>query len=151
MKPGKPAAGNFPCEDREGAALRSLRGHLELDETEAALGVYQKAREQIAGWKPPPPEWLDLIKALVKHQMWESAVAVMQSYVEEVEAPSPRVRLKLAQLLVQKQERPARALRVLEQLENGPLPENLEAIRRQLGARARQMLEEGVLELGDEV
>ena len=98
-----------------------------------------------------PPEWVELIKGLVEQQAWDGAIAVMQHYEDEVEAPSSRVRLKLAQLLVQKQERPARALKVLGQIPAGSLPELLEAIRRQIGEQARQMLEDGVLELEDEV
>ena len=106
MSTRKPAPGRIPYEDASAAAIRSLRGHLELDEIEAALGVYRQSREAIDGWRPPPPEWLDLIQGLVKTRSWDHAVAVMHSYVQEVEAPSPRVRLKLGQLLVQKQQRP---------------------------------------------
>ena len=79
------------------------------------------------------------------------AVALLHSYVEEVEAPSARVRLKLGQLLVQKQERPARALKVLGQIPEGSLPQPLEALRRQLIRQAEQLRADGVLELGDEV
>src|SRR5262249_6251212 len=40
-------------EDRPAAMLRSLRGHLELNETEAALAAYRKARRSSTGWQPP--------------------------------------------------------------------------------------------------
>ena len=151
MKPRKPAAARVPYEDASSAAIRSLRGHLELEEIEAALGVYRQARQAIAGWRPPPPEWHEPIRGLIKGRWWDDAVAVLQSYVEEVEDPSARVRLKLGQLLVQKQERPARALKVLEQIPEGSLPQPLEALRRQLIQQAEQLRADGVLELGDEV
>jgi hypothetical protein len=131
-------------------ALRALRGHLELGEIEAALGVYRKFREQIAGWRPPPREWVDLIKGLLEQNAWEGAIAVMQHYEKEVEAPSSRIRLRLAQLLVQKQERPARALKVLAQIPLGSLPAQLESIREQVAKDAQEMLDEGVVELEDE-
>src|SRR5271166_5560894 len=102
MRTRKPGTGRLPYEDARSAAIRSLRGHLELEEIEAALGVYRQARQAIAGWQPPPPEWLELIKGLIKGQRWDDSVALLQSYVEEVEDPSARVRLKLGQLLVQK-------------------------------------------------
>ncbi|MGC8642295.1 MAG: hypothetical protein ACP5XB_20730, partial [Isosphaeraceae bacterium] len=108
MKSEKPKAGKVPYESSADAAVRELRGHLEFDEIEAALGVYQKSRERIEGWRPPPREWVELIKGLLEQDAWESAIAVMQDYEKETEAPSSRVRLKLAQLLIQKQERPAR-------------------------------------------
>ncbi len=151
MKARKPAAARVPYEDASAAAIRSLRGHLELDETEAALGVYRQARQAIAGWRPPPPEWLELIKGLIKGQWWDDAVALLHSYIEEVEDPPARVRLKLGQLLVQKQNRPARALKVLEQIPEGSLPQPLDALRRQLVQQAEQLRADGVLELGDEV
>ena len=151
VKMRKTDSGRVPYEDAGAAALRNLRGHLELDEIEAALGVYQQTRHAISGWRPPPPEWLDLIQGLIKNQRWNDAVMLLQCYVQEVEAPPARVRLKLGQLLVQKQERPARALKELEQIQEGSLPHQLEALRGQLIQQAEQLLAEGVLELGDEV
>ena len=62
MRTRKPEAGRVPYEDASAAAATPvLRGHLELEEIEAALGVYRQARQAIAGWRPPPPEWLELI------------------------------------------------------------------------------------------
>lgn len=151
MQPENPKGRKVPYEAPADAAVRALRGHLELDEIEAALGVYQKSRERIADWRPPPREWVELIKGLLEQEAWASAISVMQHYQKEVEAPSSRVRLKLAQLLVQKQERPARALKVLGAVPPGSLPEPLEALRDQIARQAQQMLDEGVLELEDEV
>ncbi len=151
MNTPKPPAGKVPFEDPSAAAIRKLRGHLELQEIEAALGVYRQTREAIAGWRPPPPEWVELIQGLIKAQSWDEAVALMQIYVKDVEAPSARIRLKLGQLLVQKQQRPARALKVLEQIAEDSLPQPLEALRQQLIREAGQLLEDGVLELGDEL
>jgi hypothetical protein len=128
-----------------------MRGHLELGEIEAALGVYEKARRTIAGWKPPPPEWFELIKELIDHQAWNDAIDLMESYLREVEAPAPRIQLKLAQLLLQKQRRPARALRALQEIPDGSLPPDLESVRTQLLRQAEQMREEGPLELEDEI
>ena len=138
-------------EDPSAAAIRMLRGHLELGEIEAALGLYRKTRQKRPSWRPPDADWLDLNKALIDLQAWDDSIAVMTDYVKEAENPSPRIRLKLAQFLVQKQERPARALRVLGEIPAGSLPESLEAIRRQLFRQAEAMREDGVLELEDEV
>jgi hypothetical protein len=149
MKRGKSEPDKLPYEDPLAAALRAFRGHLELEETEAALGVYRRARERLRVWRPPPREWMDLIKALLTVEERENAIEVMEDYVAEAEAPSPRVRLKLAQLLLQGQPRPARALRVLEAIPDGALPEPLDALRVQLRARAQLMRDEGPPELDD--
>ena len=151
MRPGPPSSRKLPYEDDASAAVRAIRNHLALEEIEAAFGVYQKAREKMAGWAPPTPEWVELIKGLINQEAWDSAIAVMLSYGAEAEAPSPRVLLKLAQLLLQKQERPARAIRVLEEIPEQSLPEALRPIRRQLVEEASRMRDEGSIELGDEV
>ena len=67
-----------------------------------------------------------------------------------LEQPSPRVRLKLAQVLVQNLGRPMQALKVLGQIPEGSLPEKLETMRRQLARRAEAMREEGPLGARDE-
>jgi|SRR5271157_6015586 len=84
MKPRKPAAARVPYEDASAAAIRSLRGHLELEEIEAALGVYRQARQAIAGWRPPPPEWLELIQGLIKGQWWDDARALARLHLKEI-------------------------------------------------------------------
>lgn len=137
-------------EDRQAAALRALRGHLEMGEIEAALAVYRKARRSPEGWQPPEPEWRDLIEAMVEQQLWDDSVGVMRDYIRELAEPSPRVRLKLAQILIQKQDRPRQALKVLDQIPEGSLPENLEAIRGQLMRHAEAKREEGPLELDED-
>jgi hypothetical protein len=136
-------------EDPSAAAIRRLRGHLELGEIEAALGVYEKSRKRFAPWPLPERDRIELIKALLDHQMWDDLITVMTSHVEEADDPSPRIRLKLAQLLMEKQGRPARALRVLAALPES-LSESLQTIHRQLVQQAEQMREDGVLELEDE-
>jgi membrane associated rhomboid family serine protease len=137
-------------EDASAAVLRAMRQHLELGEAEAALAVYQKARRSLAGWHPPERDWRDLIEAVLDQNQWDDAVLVMRDYVRNLPEPSPRVRLKLAQILIQKLARPFQALKVLDQIPEGSLPDALEAIRRQLARQAQAIQEEGPLELEDE-
>lgn len=138
-------------EDPSTFVLRTIRGHLELGEIEAALAVYAKARRSPTGWQPPEREWRDLIEALLGHQLWDDAVRVMSDYLRELAEPSPRVRLKLAQVLIQKQGRPQQALKVLGQMPAGSLPDDLEAIRTRLVRHAEAMRDEGPLELDEDV
>ena len=138
-------------EDHAAGVLRALRGHLELGETEAALAVYQKARRSPTGWQPPEREWRDLIEALLADERWDDSVVVMRDYIRELAEPSPRVRLKLAQVLIQRQGRPQQALKLLGQIPEGSLPGNLEAIRSQLARHAESLREEGPLELDEDL
>jgi membrane associated rhomboid family serine protease len=138
-------------EDAGAAALRAMRLHLELAEVEAALAVYNKSSRSLAGWQPAESDWRDLIQALLDLNAWGDATAVMRDYVQRSAEPSPRVRLKLAQVLIQKLARPLQALTVLGQISEGPLPASLEATRRKLIEAAEHMREEGDLELQDEL
>jgi hypothetical protein len=74
----------------------------------------------------------------------------MEDYLRRSSRPSPRVRLRLAQVLVKESQRPAHALKVLDGISAGSLPANLEAAARQVRQQAERMREEGVLELEGE-
>jgi membrane associated rhomboid family serine protease len=137
-------------EDAAASALRTMRRHLELGEAEAALAVYKNACRSHQGWWPPERDWRDLMEALLYQSRWDDAALVMRDYLRTLDAPSPRVRLKLAQVLTQKLGRPVAALRVLGQIPEGSLPHSLESIRRQLANQAQGMQEDGPLELDDE-
>src|SRR5262249_12012005 len=116
-----------------------------------ALAVYHKARRRPMGWQPPEGDWRDLIEALLELQLWEDAVVVMGDYLREHAEPSPRVRLKLAQILIHKLGRPQQGLTILAQVPAGSLPASLETIRMQLTRRAEAMREEGPLELDEDI
>ncbi len=137
-------------EDRGEAATRRLREHLESGSVLEAFAVYDKSVRTIAGWTPADADWLALIQALLAAEDWRTGVTVMEDYLRRSPKPSARVRLRLAQVLVKEQQRPAHALKVLDEIPEGALPENLQAAARQVRRQAEQMREEGVLELEGE-
>jgi hypothetical protein len=138
-------------EDPQAAALRTMRLHLEQGETEAALAVFKRSTLKLAGWNPGEADWLDLIQGILDQNAWGEAARVMLDYLERSPRKSPRVRLKLAQVLIQKLARPLQGLKVLKQIPEGSLPESLELTRRQLVHEAQHMRDEGELELQDEL
>ena len=75
----------------------------------------------------------------------------MRDYLRECAEPSPRVRLKLAQVLIQKLSRPTQGLGILREIPEGALPAKLEPMRRSSIEQAEHMREEGELELQDEL
>ncbi len=137
-------------EDPSQAALRTLRRHLEADETEAAVSFYKQMRRKFTRWRPPEPEWVELIKAVLDKKDWDDAVTLMRAYLDESEFPSVKVRLKLADVLIRRLDRPVAGERVLEGVPKDGLSPQLAEVRRQLAARAEQLREEGVLEIDDE-
>jgi hypothetical protein len=146
---GKKARG--AGEDPDVVALRTLRAHLDADETEAAMGFYRSLRRKRPSWRPPDPERVDLVKALAAAGQWEDAAGVMQAYLDESRLPSPKIRLKLAEILIRRLDRPVAGLRVLERVSVSDLPANLAEGRLKLEAMARRLQDEGTLELDDPV
>ena len=146
----KAAGATTSPEDRAAAATRRLKGHLESGSVVEAFAVYDKSVRTVAGWMPPDAEWLALIQALLAAEDWRNGVNVMEDYLRRSPKPSARVRLRLAQVLVKEQQRPAHALKVLDEIPEGALPENLRSAARQVRRQAEQMREEGVLELEGE-
>ncbi len=134
-------------------ALRTFRQHLDLGEVEAALAVYQKTSRSRPDWQLSEADCRDLAKALLDQHAWEEAAAVMRDHVRSAFEPSARIRLKLAQILIQKLSRPLQAIKILDEIPEGTLPESLEVIRGELvrEATAMQEDEDGPLELQDEV
>jgi membrane associated rhomboid family serine protease len=129
-------------EDASAAALRTMRRHLELGEVEAALAVHNRCKRVFAKWQPAESDWLALIQAVVGASAWNDAVAVMRDYMDRTAEPSPRVLLKLAQVLIQKQSRPQQGLRVLDKIAKNSLPASLESLRRKLVRSAEQLQDE---------
>ncbi len=148
---GRSRGGPTSIEDASAVVLRAFRGHLEFEETEAALAVYKKARRAPVPWHPPEPDWRELIEALLRIQRHDDAVDVMRDYVREQPDPSPRVVLKLAQVLIQNQGRPQQAIKLLNRFPEGSLPPKLEEIRGRLRQRAEYLREEGPLELDEDL
>jgi hypothetical protein len=133
--------------ERAAAASRRLKGHLEAGSAAEAYASYDKSVRTIAGWMPADPDWLALIQAQLTAEEWRTAVTVIEDYLRRSPKPTARVRLRLAQILVKELQRPAHALKVLDEIPAGALPENLEAAANNLRRQAEQMREEGVLEL----
>jgi membrane associated rhomboid family serine protease len=138
-------------EDSSASALRSLRLHLEYGELEAALAVYKTSSSKLSGWQPQESDWRDLIQALLDQDYCGEAAHVMRDYVRKAPEPSPRVCLKLAQVLIHKLARPTQGLGVLQEIPEGALPAKLEPVRQKLIAEAEHLREEGELELRDEL
>ena len=75
------------------------------------------------------------------------AVPLLEEYLRSFEKRSDVVRLKLAQILIEVQQRPRYALRMLGELPVEPLKPHYEKLRQSLTRKAQRMIADGVLEL----
>jgi hypothetical protein len=108
----------------------------------AAFAVYQKTVRDSPQWQPAAKDWLDLIQGLAKVGPAQSAITSMEDYLRRAKDPSPKVNLKLAQVLLRDHSRAGRALKVLNAIRDGALPRNLEDVRRQLMGQAEALKEQ---------
>jgi hypothetical protein len=92
---------------------------------------------------------MDLIKSLHKQQLWSASVRPMTDYVRQFPDHSVRVQLKLAQILLDSDRRPAKALKVLRRIDATKLGLELHPVHKKLLARAEQMQAEGELDFAD--
>jgi hypothetical protein len=101
-------------------------------------------------WQLSQAQRLELVKSLHHHKLWSQSVPPMVEYLRHAADGAPRVRLRLAQILLVHEHRPGRALSVLEKIPPGKLNAELEKTRRQLEAQARKLYDQGEIEVDDE-
>lgn len=142
------AAAPRDVESRSVELLGGLRAAIQDGAALDALGCYQDLLRMPEGWRPLEPDLVKLIGLLQRNGFQAESRPVIEDYLARFgDGPSAAaIRLKLAQMLV-REERPAKALRLLAEVPEAALPENLRAIRRKLIAHAQKLRDEGVLEL----
>ena len=114
-----------------------MRLHLEMGEIEAALAVYKKSSSSFRTGSRRNATGSTLIQALLEQDYWGEAAHVMRDYIRQTSEPSPRVRLKLAQVLIQRLARPTQGLSILHEIPAGALPAKLEPMRQEARRAAR--------------
>jgi hypothetical protein len=93
---------------------------------------------------------MGLIKSLHAQQLWSVSVPVMVDYLQQFPEKSNRVRLKLAQILIESERRPAKALKTLSKIDLASLTPELQTIHRKLSNRAKTLESQCDLEVTDE-
>ncbi|MHC5537629.1 rhomboid family intramembrane serine protease [Singulisphaera rosea] len=137
-------------EARRDAAIQKVQTLIERGDLAGAATAYDKSARTLVNW-PPQPALLAMIKALQARGAEVESVRMMRDHCRYYPAASTRLRLKLAQVLTKNCQRPAAALKVLNEIPPGSLDGELEVFRKKLALQATQMCEDGVLELeGDD-
>jgi hypothetical protein len=147
VAPGSTAEG---YEAQSGAAVRRIHALIDSDDIPGAIDAYQTTARTLYNW-PAQSDLYSMIKALHAKGAEVESVPLLRDHCRNHPQESPKVRLKLAQILMSKLDRPAAALRVLEDASAGRLTPDLEQTRQKLVLRAQRMREEGVIEVeGDD-
>ncbi len=90
---------------------------------------------------------LQFIEFLCAYKHLSAAVPLLEEYLIRFEKRVGPVRLRLAKILIEQQQRPSYAARVLEQLPTTGMGAKEVKLRSALEAKAQKLLDDGVLEL----
>lgn len=140
-------ADEIPLQLDPAGSLRHLAAMAQAGHVQSVPALYQRLRRESGSRLLPKPELVQLVAALHQQQAWADSVPIMVDVLRMHPKQSARVRLRLGQIVLQYENRPNQALRVLQKIAPGELPENLEATRQQLMARAESQRDAGELEL----
>jgi hypothetical protein len=135
---------------RHEAALQHIREMLSAQSPEAALALDVKMRRQSNEWTLPQDVHTQLICQLHEQGVWEPSLELMVDYLRRFPEGSIRMRLRLAQVLITKVERPAQGMRVLAKIPAGSLDHKLQAARAKMLRQAHILRDEGAIELETE-
>lgn len=137
-------------ESLRSTALAAFAHHLQQGRAADALALHENMAKTDGNWQLTQAQRFELVKELHKAKLWSQSVMPMVEVLRHAPDAAPRVRLKLAQILLVHEKRPGRALGVLEKIPAGSLPADLEKMRAQLESQARKMYDEGEIEVDDE-
>lgn len=127
-----------------------LRTYLANGETNAAWTAYKRGLSQFPGFQLTENELLTLIAGLRKAGMWDETITLMVSFLRSFPQRDAAVRLALAQLLMEKKQRGAQALRVLQKIDKQKLDARQQPLLDRFSAQARAMAEDDPYEVAPE-
>jgi membrane associated rhomboid family serine protease len=124
---------------------------LKNNNVDKAFSIFTKYNDPPGTFELPKNLLLVMTRQLHEASRWSDSTAVMSALLKQHPDGAERVQLKLAQILLQHEHRPQKALELLECLPGDLLPEGLEKARQGLIAQANTALEEGELELDEPI
>jgi membrane associated rhomboid family serine protease len=102
-----------------------------------AYAAHDHCRRMFPDWRLSDQDLLRIIAKFHEKGEWRESIPAMTEYVRRPDAPQTAVvRLRLARVLLEQEERPGQALRVLAKIPPGALNESQQALRKQLQEQA---------------
>lgn len=137
-------------EERLASATDQIRWFLTQGNPLQAFATYQLASSTFNGWRLAEADFFALLAGLDKQTLSGEAVPAMVEYLKHYSERADLVRLKLADILIRNQQRPAQAMKVLSRIDNAKLSPSQAGYRQKLEFAADKLRNAGVLELQTE-
>jgi len=137
-----------------------VKNRLASGDLAGAAQFYQQRRELNPVWRLEEADLLALIRSLTNPagtvpfsqpdlSLASASIRPMLDYIRQFPETAARVQFKLAQILIDIERRPAKALKLLRGMDASKLAPELQSLREKLCANAEQLLSESDLEIAD--
>lgn len=136
-------------EQQRNKYLQSLNMHLKAENAEGTVAQWVNLQRHFPDFVLEERLYLSLINLAQKKQMWPELVKLGELYLRHYVSQETAIRLKLAVVLVSKQNRPSAALRILQGLSGNKLAEAEKQQAQKIAAAAKKMLADGVLDISE--
>ena len=127
---------------RRDRALRQIREITSDGRPALAYRAHQKMARTIEDWHLPDRDLLRIIAAFHEQRMWSESVPIMIEYLGTCSEHEPQVRLRLAHILVEKENCPVQALNVMERIRPEMLSEDERDLLNRLRHKAEKLKEQ---------
>jgi membrane associated rhomboid family serine protease len=131
-------------------ALKEIHEIILSGQPQLALKFHQRISRELPGWDLPENDLFNLILALHKNKLWAESVPVMAEYIAKHPLKAALVRLKLAQILVTVEKRPAQALKQMAKIDGAALDARQREFLEKLRAKAEQLHQQDPYEIADQ-
>ena len=131
---------------RKEMAMNQIRHLLTEDQPQLAYAAHQRMHREYPDWHLPAAIYLKLLAGYQKQKLWVDLIPIMVQYLKHYDQRIAQVRLQLAKILLEHDDRPAQAEAVLARIPEAELDEQLTKIRDNLVHKARKKREEGSIE-----
>ena len=120
-------------------ALANLRQAIARSDPQTAFACFEQIAADPFATDLPEAELLKIIALFHQQKLWSASIPALVRYLQNFQASEPQVRLWLARILIQAENRPAQALSVLAKLNATLLkPEDRQLVAK-LRTRAQQL------------
>jgi membrane associated rhomboid family serine protease len=131
------------------SALEQIREIIGKGQATLAIQAHRRMSREFSDWTLPQPELWMLIRTMHEQKLWTESVPLMVEYLSQYSQKAAQVRLKLAQILVTEEKRPAQSLHVLAKINPADLNSCQQELLKKLQAKANQLHEEDPYEVAD--
>lgn len=115
-----------------------------------ALVAHERMKKEYLDWQLPAALHVQLIASMHKAELWSESMPVMVDYLKRHSERAAQVRLQLAKLLIERENRPSQAMKVIAKIDPAQLDEKLQKYAAQLKRKADALVEEGEVEMATE-